>query len=336
MSRVLVVKMSSLGDVVHALPAVHDACRAGAQIDWVVEEAFADIPRLHPLVGEVIPIAWRRWRKNLRASREELHGFLGQLREKRYDLILDSQGLIKSAVVTLLARGRRCGFNFTSAREPWAAFAYGRRVPVGRRAHAVDRQRRLFAEALGYRFDADDLATGLEHLAAPQRQVMLLHGTTWASKHWPDAMWLALTRLVLADGYEPVVTWGNDVERARADKLVDAGARMVPRTTLANLVKELGRSAAVIGVDSGISHLSALLGTPTTGLYGSTDPVLTGCRGKRALTLQGEAPCVPCLRQQCDYSGAPRCWQDGPVTPACFASLTPEAVWSATRQRFAL
>ncbi len=329
--------MSSLGDVVHAMPAVHDACRAGAQIDWVVEEAFADIPRLHPLVGEIIPIAWRRWRRNLRTSRQELRSFCERLRETRYDLVLDAQGLIKSAVVSRLARGRgRAGFSFTSAREPWAAFAYGRRVPVARRAHAVDRQRALFAHALGYGYDADTVATGLEHLAAPQRQVMLLHGTTWASKHWPDAMWVELVRLVQADGYQPVVTWGNAAEQARADKLADAGARLVPRTTLAQLVQELGRSAAVIGVDSGISHLSALLGTPTAGLYGATDPVLTGCRGQRTLTLQGQAPCVPCLRQQCTYAGAPRGWQDQIVEPACFASLPPEAVWSATRQAFAL
>ena len=131
--RALLIKMSSMGDVVHALPAVTDAARHGVTFDWVVEEAFADIPPLHPAVREVIPIAWRRWRSSLRSSRRELSGFWELLRQRRYDLILDSQGLVKSGVVAALARGRsRFGFSYASAREAAAAVARTRPLHAGR------------------------------------------------------------------------------------------------------------------------------------------------------------------------------------------------------------
>jgi heptosyltransferase I len=152
--RVLVVKMSSLGDVVHALPAVSDAATALASrditFDWVVEEAFAAIPSRHPAVAEVLPIAWRRWRGDLRAHRPALQSFVRRLRGRRYDVVLDAQGLVKSAAVTALARGGvKAGLSRRSAREAAAAWAYGRRIVVPREQHAVDRLRQLFASALG-------------------------------------------------------------------------------------------------------------------------------------------------------------------------------------------
>ena len=152
--KILLVKMSSLGDVVHALPAVQDAVQRGHEVDWVVEEGFADVARLHPGVRRVLPVAWRRWRRDLAASGEEMTSFLSTLRERQYDLIIDSQGLIKSATVALLARGARAGFSHTSAREPWASFAYRSKIRVARTLHAIDRQRLLFAGRTGLRCGA--------------------------------------------------------------------------------------------------------------------------------------------------------------------------------------
>ena len=134
-------------------------------------------------------MAWRRWRKNLSASKSEMQQFFQQLRAQRYDLILDSQGLIKSAVVALMASGPRQGFSHTVAREPWAAFAYGKGHLVPRRQHAIDRQRQLFAAALGYEIDAE-IHSGLEQeRPRTNKQVLLLHGTTWSTKHWPQTSW---------------------------------------------------------------------------------------------------------------------------------------------------
>jgi len=332
--RVLLVKMSSLGDVVHALPAVSDAAAHGVRFDWVVEEAFADVPALHPAVDRVLPIAWRRWRKNLRASWPEIRAFKDEMSSVPYDLVIDSQGLIKSALVAMMSRAEKQGFSHTTAREPWASFFYAKGHRVARGQHAIDRQRQLFAAALGYQFDPAQLAVIGDPLAQHQRtkQVYLLHGTTWQTKHWPEQMWQTLARLVSAAGFEPVVTWGDEGERKRAQNIADlGGATVQARTPLSALASQLAHSAAVIGVDSGLAHLAAALGTPTLGLYGPTDGVLTGCRGARARVLQSDFACAPCLNSDCRYRGEPQFWQDMLIEPACFAQHTPAAVWQATQ-----
>ena len=155
--NVLLVKTSSLGDVIHAMPAITEAAAHGIQFTWVVEEAFADAARLHPHVDEVIEVAVRRWRRNIGKARPEVAQFRRRLRQHRYDLVLDSQGLLKSALITGLARGPVAGYSHTSAREPWAAFFYSRRHRVPHGQHAIQRQRQLFAQALGYPLPAFEL-----------------------------------------------------------------------------------------------------------------------------------------------------------------------------------
>lgn len=334
--RVLLIKMSSLGDVIHTLPALTDAARHGISFDWVVEEAFADIPAAHPAVNKVIPIAWRRWRKNLLANRSEMAQFHRSLREQSYDVVLDAQGLIKSAVVAVLARGFRHGFSHTVAREPWAAFAYAQGHAIARRQHAIDRQRQLFAAVFGYRLPHDQ-KSGIERIGpanlsqASTKLVPLLHGTTWQTKHWPVSMWRALARDIQAAGYEPVVTWGNDEERQRAEMIAQHDiAQVLPRMPLAELAHLLSTAAVVVGVDSGLCHLSAALGTPTVSLYGPTDGVLTGARGQCTKVITSSLECAPCMRSSCTrYTGDVLRWQNEPVDPPCFAEITPDRVWRA-------
>jgi heptosyltransferase-1 len=331
--RVLLVKMSSLGDVVHALPAVTDAAAHGVRFDWVVEEAFGAIPALHPAVDTVIPIAWRRWRRQLWRDRSELASFLERLRASRYDLILDAQGLIKSAAVALCARAPlRAGFSRDSAREGVAALAYRRRVPVTRAAHAIDRLRRLFAGALDYALPAADslLDYGIRAGGTPQRRCVLLHGTTWDSKHWPEPFWQALAAQARVAGYEVAVPAGNAAERLRARTIAGAvGGVVWDGLPLPELMARIGESALAIGVDSGLTHLAAALDVPTLALYGSTDSALTGCRGTRARSLQADFPCAPCLSRTCAYRGAPQYWQHIEAIPACYARLPPDRVWQA-------
>jgi heptosyltransferase-1 len=329
--RVLVVKMSSLGDVVHALPGVTDAARAlgdGVRFDWVVEEAFAAIPARHPAVDRVLPIAWRRWRGDLRRHRRALGDFLRQLRAERYDVVLDAQGLIKSAAVTALARGGvKAGLSRASAREGAASLAYGRRVVVPQGAHAVDRVRRLFAGALGYPVPAGEPDFGLVPPGALSGRCVLLHGTTWDSKHWPERFWIDLARRAGADR-EVVLPWGDDAERARAERIAAAApARVLPRGPLEALMDELASAGLVIGVDSGLAHLAAALGVPTLVVYGPTSSELTGCRGERTRNLQADFPCSPCLSRQCRYRGPPQPVDGIAVEPPCFSTLTPELVW---------
>ena len=334
----LLIKMSSLGDVVHALPAVSDAAAHGVTFDWVVEEAFADIPARHPGVGNVLPIGWRRWRRSLFSNRGELRAFVARLRSAHYDLILDAQGLIKSGVVTALARGgAKAGLSGHSAREGAAALFYERRIEVAKDQHAVDRVRQLFAAALGY-----ELPAGLDFgIARPAPRsthtgggtCVLLHGTTWASKHYPEAMWIALARYAADAGLEVAVPWGNDAERACAERIAaSSDATLWPRGSIAELMMRLQGATLAIGVDSGLAHLGAALNVPTVAIYGSTNSALTGCRGSRVVNLQAEFGCAPCLRRACHYHGNDQQWRGEAVRPACYSRVAPETVWQAATE----
>lgn len=327
-----------MGDVVHALPAVTDAAGQGVTFDWVVEEAFADIPALHPAVNDVLPIAWRRWRRSLSSSRRELASFVSLLRRRRYDVVLDAQGLIKSGVVATLAKGgTKAGYSFGSAREGAAALAYRRAVQVARDQHAIDRQRELFAAVFGYRVPPG-LDYGIlqpEQRAGGPGQCVLLHGTTWASKHYPVHLWGEVARRARSAGLEVVLPWGSDAERDRAEAIAATAADVLPRLGLGELIRRLADASLVVGVDSGLAHLSAALNVPTVVIYGSTDSLLTGCRGPSVHNLQADFPCAPCVRRACRYAGPEQILHDEPVRPACYSRVTPDAVWDAATRAMA-
>ena len=240
--RVLLVKMSSMGDLVHTLPAITDAGRNGVEIDWVVEEAFTAIADRHPAVRNVLPIGWRRWRNDLMASQDELRQFFRALRQQRYDLVLDSQGLWKSAVVARAARtGQRAGFDRDSAREGGSTLFNQRKIGVQRDAHAIDRQRQLFSAAFNYPLADQPEEFGIEVEPGDAEPVCILaHGTTWISKHWPEPMWIELSHLLQAHGYQVLLPSGNEEEALRANRIADAsGAEVLSSLTLDQLIESL-------------------------------------------------------------------------------------------------
>ena len=289
--KLLIVKTSSLGDVIHMLPALTDAVRArpGLEVDWLVEEGFAAIPAWHPAVKRVIPIAMRRWKKRWTAADtwREIGAAKASLKATDYDLVVDSQGLLKSALWTRVARGARCGYDAASAREPIAARFYDRRYAVAREMHAVERNRRLLAQALGYALDDPRPDYGLTGLAArlpapgvalPERYVVGLHGTSRADKEWPVADWKRLGQALIQAGRPLVLPWGNETEKRRADDIAAAvpGTVVLPRLGLDALAVIIDRADAVVGVDTGLMHLAAGLGKPGLALYTATRPALTG------------------------------------------------------------
>lgn len=305
--RVLVVKLSSLGDVIHTLPALSDAAAAlpGIRFDWVVEEAFQEIPGWHPAVDEVIPVALRRWRGRMgrNFNRAEWSAARAAIGRQTYAAVIDAQGLLKSALITRLVKAPRCGMDRHSARESLAALAYSQAVAVPRAMHAVERTRLLFARALDYPLPETpgdyDLLGRLHTTVEPlPRGLLCFHGSARGEKLWPQQRWLELAALAERQGLGIWLPWGNEQERKRAGDIAAAAsnAQVLPAMDLQGLAGLLSQVSAVVAVDTGLAHLSAALAVPTVSLYGPTDTRLIGAYGRNqvhirsSLAGQGQRP----------------------------------------------
>jgi len=288
------VKTSSLGDVVHNLPLVSDLRSIFPEviIDWVVEEAFGAIPRLHPAVRRVIPVGLRRWRKSLLTAQSwrEMAAFRRGLQAEAYDVVLDTQGLIKSGFIArqarLAARGRRCGYGAEAAREGLAARFYDAGFAIPKNLHAVERNRWLAAAALGYVADMP-LDYGIAGQTAGTASlgwlpelayVVLLTATSSNAKLWPEQDWRKVAASLAQRGLTCILPAGTDAERQRATRLAQGMslARVAPPLGIAEIASLCAGARLVIGLDTGLTHLAVALERPTVALFTATDPQLTG------------------------------------------------------------
>lgn len=286
--KVLLVRLSSMGDLIHTLPAIQDLSLRQPQIElhWLTEKAFADIPRLHPFVKQIIPMHWRMWRNNLfdSAVRQEIRDLKHRLQANRYDFVLDSQGLLKSALFARLAKAPVKGFDKHSAREGAAAWFYQQGFQVAKGRDAVWRNRQLFAKVFDYAFaDQPDFGMAIPpDIRVPgllKRFRVALHATSRDSKLWPENHWIGLLQQLHAqDGAGVWLPWGNESERRRALRLADKipGAWVSGRLDLLQTAYVLQQSLGVVGVDTGLLHLANGLDKPLIGIYTDTDPVKTG------------------------------------------------------------
>lgn len=305
MKRILIVKTTSMGDVIHALPVVEDILQhcPDAQIDWLVEESFADIPRLHPRVQQVFTVAVRRWRKQWWRCQTwgEMAAVKQAVAAHPYDLVLDLQGLVKSAVMATWAHAPRHGYDKHSIREPLASRFYQHQYAISYRQHAVVRMRTLAALALGYAVPQNKPAYGLVGLGrhTPAEAFLALHATSRDSKLWPEAHWVALGQHYAAQGVHMWLPWASDSEKARAERIAAhvPQALVLPQLTLQQLASQMPQVRFAVGVDTGLSHLAAALDIPIVALYTDTEPAFTGVAGGRvapAVNLggKGQVPSV--------------------------------------------
>ncbi|RZI82881.1 MAG: lipopolysaccharide heptosyltransferase I, partial [Rubrivivax sp.] len=250
--RVLIVKTSSMGDVVHALPAVSDMAKAlpGLQIDWLVEKGFVSIAAQHQSVQRVIPIQWRKWRKSLRSAdtRAALAQWRADMKQQPYDLIIDMQGLLKSAGFACFAQGPRAGYDWRSIREPLASLFYQRRANVSRQLHAVDRCRQLASQVLGYPLPSTPPDFGLRLAPSPWRPApgpyaVLIPCASRPEKLWPQADWVTVGRQLVSQGLAVAIMWGSPEEQLRAEAIASAiGGVVPPFLTVAEAADSLGHA----------------------------------------------------------------------------------------------
>jgi len=292
MLKLLIVKTSSLGDVIHNLPIIADirAHYPDIEIDWLVETSFADIPKLHPAVNQVIPVALRRWRNALfnRKTWQEIGKVKRQLAQQHYDIVLDTQSLLKSALLTCFTHGNKHGFDKNSAREPLASFFYDTTHQVSRSQQAVALNRALAAKAFHYPTPSTlpdygirpstqlDLSFDAPYLNAPY--IVGLHGTSRDSKLWPTAHWINLGQKLAEQQLNLILPWASAAELQRAQDIANAlkNATVLPKLSIAQLASVISKAQTAIGVDTGLSHLAAALNIPTIAIYTDTNPELTG------------------------------------------------------------
>ncbi len=334
--RVLIVRLSSMGDLVQSLPALTDAAKAipGITFDWVVDQSFAQIPAWHRAVDTVISSDFRRWGKDLKGSfsRKAPQAFLKKLRARRYDRIVDIQGEFKSALAARLAKGPRAGYDAAGVHERGAQLVYQNKFKVVKGQHSMKRMRRLLALALGYEYDESEVDYGIDRSRLPPSPLnsespylVFVHSTSWTSKNWPEEYWRSLTMKATAAGLTVVLPWGDEPERQRAVRIAGGSSRAIvlPSLSIAEKAAIINRASATVGLDTGLSHIAAALDVPSVTIYGATDPLLVGATGKHQVHLASNFQCVKCHEHECFYEG------EAEFKPACLVEITPDIVWLA-------
>jgi heptosyltransferase I len=304
--KILLIKTSSLGDVIHCLPVVNDIHRhyPNAQIDWVVEESFADIPRMHVGVNLVFTVATRRWKKAFLSPKtwSEIAEFKQKIKQNQYDVIIDTQGLLKSALIMRYANGVKHGYDKNSIREPIASHFYDKKYAISYQQHAVTRNRALCAISLGYEIPTNAPDYGIEKHgissesnAAVSRMdagsqgidlkhdyVIALHGTSRDSKLWPVENWVGLGSELAKQNLNLALPWASEAELARAKQIADQlpnTITVLPKLSILQMAGMIANAKAAVGVDTGLSHFAAALNIPTIAIYTDTNPALTGVMG---------------------------------------------------------
>jgi len=334
MKKILLVKLSSMGDLIQMFPALTDASQAlpGIQFDWLVEDSFKEIPVLHPGINKIITLPYRRWKKE-GVSWQEIKKFLSQLRNQRYDMVIDAQSNLKSALLTLFAKGKKYGLDKKSVREYGAHLVYQKKATISRTQNHGDRMRQLMAAFLNYPMPQTIANYGIvkENLPAldfelPQRFIFINHLCSSKMRLWPEPYWAHVIDDLLKSGYEIVMPWWTDEEKERLYRLKKDHTKVhaMPPLNLPRKASVLARATAAIGLDTGLSHMAASLDTPNICLYGATSAEFTGTVGKNQIHLNAKGlSCIPCLRMSCHYQG------ESQYNLPCMETIKPEQVLQA-------
>ncbi|HJN38375.1 MAG TPA: lipopolysaccharide heptosyltransferase I [Gammaproteobacteria bacterium] len=315
--NILIVKLSSFGDLIHTFPAITDLKThvPEARIDWLVDASYAAIPSWHPGVDNVLELPMRKqggkrnWRAMFKAHQK--------LREKQYDVVIDVQGLMKSSFCLWGLKGVKHGFATSMLRESLARLSYHHQHEVDAE-HIIEKNRQLLAAALDYSLEKT-YRFGIESQAVKRKQLVFFMGSSWHNKRWPLSHWYQLVRKAIDQGYHVVMPWGSQQEK---NELLSFNSFPSSQLTLSSysldeLKEVLALSEVVIASDTGILHLAQALDTKVIGLFGPTDPKHSGSKH----WVQSKEPCVPCRQRKCKFRD--NYWS------TCMNAIHPEDVWSS-------
>jgi len=290
--RVLIIKLTSMGDLMHALPALTDAAKhlPNIEFDWVVDENFSEVPLWHPKVKSVITTNHRSWKKNIFSSSliNELRNIKSRLNNTKYEAVIDMQNNLKSAAVSFLVKDSVHGLDKASAREYPSHLAYKFKHQVSKEIHAISRQRQLLALSLNYEFDVKDIDYGIQNdnferpnFELPNKYLFLVHNASWPTKMWSISRWQDLIKLINNEGYVAILPSGSieEFERAQEIASISTEALAIPVQSLNSTAYIIENAEGCVCSDTGLAHLSALLGKPSVTLYSVTDEKLIGTRG---------------------------------------------------------
>lgn len=334
--RVLIIKLTSMGDLMHALPALTDAAKAMPEIefDWVVDQAFADVPLWHPNVRHVIKTAHRQWKKQpVKALFDgRLKAFYHELNADQYDVIVDLQGNMKSAVVSWLRKGDIHGLAKAYCREKPACYAYRYHYAVTIRQHSIEKMRQIMAQVLDYPMPETpaDYGVDLTQYALPElkfdlskRYLFFVHNASWQTKLWPVSHWQQLVEIATEEGYSVLLPCGNDEEYKQAQQIAgdNKAAYALPKLPLNQIAALMSRADGAVCSDTGLAHMAGVAGIPAVTIYGATDAGLIGTYGQGQQYIESDYACSPCYKRQCYRLEA----HDG--MPVCMENITTTAVW---------
>lgn len=336
--HVLVVKITSMGDLIHLMPALSDAASyiPDIRFTWVVDKAFAEIPHWHPSVQATIKSDHRRWKKDwMHFYRSgQLKAFTQELRNETFDYVIDAQSSIKSAIVTRMARGPRHGMDKLSVREGFAQTAYQHRYYIPKKMHAISRLRLLFSKIFRYDLVASPADFQLNIPDSPEFSdlenpyLVCVRNASWPTKLWQDYHWQTLFALT-ENKFQIKLPTGNDEEYETASRLAQTFRHVeaLPRKSLNETAALIKSAKGVVSTDTGLGHIAAALSVPCVSLYGPTDTALIGALGENQTHwYSDELECRPCYRKTCNY------FNDARLSAHCMDVLTPEDVWEKLSQ----
>lgn len=326
--KILLIKLSSLGDIIHTLPAISDIKKnlPNVEITWAIEPNFAEVAAWHPAVSKIIHIPLRQIKKRpwSLSNIKKLYLIIRKIRATQYDLVIDAQGLLKSAFIAKIAKANTAGFCHNSAREAISAKLYKTKITVDNKLHAIERTRILCSKILRYPTNGQ-CNYGLKNHAVRTKYIMIFHSTTWENKHYPEYNWQQLIKIINQAGYSVYLPALGTTEISRATRLISNSCnnKILANHSLSEIKNIISKASAAVGLDTGLSHLAAATATPCVAIYGPTDPILAGNRGKAQISITSNSSCAPCMKRQCSLA-------DNSIL--CMQQVTATQVWGELKK----